>query len=291
VIQKELGRTGATISEVGLGTWKFRGHPDVLRRGIEAGSAFIDTAELYGNEELVGQVIRGSRDRIFVATKTHHWTRKDVLRCAEDSLRRLGIVTIDLYQLHRPNAAVPIEETMSAMEDLVRQGKVRYIGVSNFTVRELEAAQASLRTHRIVANQVRYSLVDRTIETELLPYCRATGVTIIAYSPLGGNFRALLEADPDNLLEKVAGETGKTRAQVALNWCLVDPRVVVIPKTDSAQRAVENCGASDWRLTDHHATLLREGIRFRRRTRLEIASRRFVRSAVQKLRGHFEARG
>src|SRR6266446_7019382 len=180
---KELGQTGTQIPEIGLGMWRYRGGVDVLRKGLEAGALFIDTAELYENEEVAGQAIKDFGEPVFVATKTHHWRYKDVLQCADASLRRLGIDTIDLYQLHWPNAAVPIAETMAAMEELVKQGKVRYIGLSNFTVKEFREAQAAC-TCRIAANQVRYSLVDRTIEEELLPYCQQNRVTVIAYSPL-----------------------------------------------------------------------------------------------------------
>jgi diketogulonate reductase-like aldo/keto reductase len=281
---RELGRTGVSIPEVGQGMWKYRGGPELLRKGIEAGSAFIDTAEGYGNEEVAGQAIKGIRDRVFVATKTHHWRRNEVLQCADNSLRRLGIERIDLYQIHWHNAAVPIEETMSAMEELVDQGKVRFIGVSNFSVKEFKQAQAALRKHKIVANQVRYSLLDRTIETELLQYCRQRSVTIIAYSPLGSGFHRVLEADRNNLLDKIARETQKTQAQVTLNWCLLQPEVVVISKTESVEHAVENCGASGWRLTGEHARLLESGVRFHQRSRMEIVLRSSVRGAIQRMR-------
>ena len=284
--ERELSRTGVRIPEVGLGTWMYQGGPDVLRQGIEAGAAFIDTAEYYGNEEVVGKAIQGLREKVFVATKTHHWKHSEVMVAAETSLRQLGIDSIDLYQLHWPNASAPIGETMGAMEQLVEEGKVRHIGVSNFTVRELVDAGAALSKHRIVANQVRYSLADRTIETELLPYCREHGVTVIAYSPLSGTFSALLKADPADALGAVALDTGKTRAQVALNWCLRWPEVVVIPKTDSIEHAIEDCGASGWSLSEDQAAFLGGAIACRRRGKLEIASRALVRRSIQRARGH-----
>src|SRR6266536_2631389 len=169
---KELGRTGVRIPEIGLGMWLYHGGVEVLRKGLEAGALFIDTAELYKNEDVAGQAIKGMRERVFVATKTHHWKYNDVLQCADASLRQLGIDTIDLYQVHWANAAVPIAETTGAMEHLVQQGKVRFIGVSNFTVKEFKQAQSALSKCRIAANQVRYSLVDRTIERDLLPFCQ-----------------------------------------------------------------------------------------------------------------------
>jgi diketogulonate reductase-like aldo/keto reductase len=281
---KELGRTGVEIPEIGLGMWQYNGGVEVLRKGLEAGALFIDTAELYKNEDVAGQAIKGMRERVFVATKTHHWKYNDVLRCAEASLRRLGLDTIDLYQLHWPNAAVPIAETMSAMEELVRQGKVRFIGVSNFTVSEFKEAQSALSKCKIAANQVRYSLVDRTMERDLLPFCRENNVTVIAYSPLANRFQKLIDADQANVLEKVARMTNRSKAQVALNWCVSKPGVVAIPKTESIQHVVENCQASGWRLTDEQMALLDEGVRFRRRSRLEVELRRLLRRTMQKIR-------
>jgi Aldo/keto reductases, related to diketogulonate reductase len=130
-----------TIPEIGIGTYLYQGTSELLRRGLDLGAAFVDTAEFYRNEEIVGQAVRGIRERVFVATKVNHWRRREVLASADASLRKLGVDTIDLYQLHWPNSAIPIEETISAMEELVDQGKVRFIGVSNFTLPELKRAE------------------------------------------------------------------------------------------------------------------------------------------------------
>jgi len=172
---RALGGTGIQLPEIGIGTYLYQGSSELLRRGIELGANFIDTAELYGNEEVVGRAIRGLRERAFIATKTHHFRYQEVLQCAEASLKRLGLDTIDLYQLHLANAAVPIAETMAAMEELVEQGKVRFIGVSNFSVPEFVRAQAALKRHELVSNQLRYSIVDRTVERDLLPFCHRPG--------------------------------------------------------------------------------------------------------------------
>src|SRR5579859_5847065 len=246
---KSLGGTAVQIPEIGLGTYQYAGSGELLRQGIELGAAFIDTAELYQNEEVVGQAIKGVRDRVFVATKTHHWKYQEVLRCAEASLRRLGISTIDLYQVHWPNAAVPIEETMGAMEKLVQQGKVRFVGVSNFTLPEFARAQAALTKVKIASNQMRYSIVDRTVERDVLPFCRQADVTLIAYSPLGHDFQKIVKADRAGVLAQLSRETGKTVAQIALNWCVAKPGVVAIPKTQSAKHLQENCRSSGWRLS------------------------------------------
>ena len=241
--------------------------------------------EKSGHGNGVGRAVRGIRDQVFIATKTDHFKYDEVIQCAEASLLRLGIDTIDLYQLHYPNAAVPIAETMSAMEDLVQQGKVRFLGVSNFTPPEFLKAQASLKRNRLVSNQMRYSIVDRTIERTLLPFCQRHKVTLIAYSPLGHNFRNVLAADSDGTLEQVARAVHKTKAQVALNWCLVKPGVVVIPKTESEGHLLENCNASGWRLTPEQVAELNQAVKFRCRSRLRVALRRFVRRIAQRIRG------
>lgn len=249
---KELGNTGQLISEIGMGTSKYKGGSEPLRKAIELGASHIDTAEDYETEDQVGAAVAGMRDRAFIATKVfpNHFSYDDVLEAAENSLRLLSTEYIDLYQLHKPNDAIPIGETMRAMDQLVDEGKVRYIGVSNFSVEQLEAAQ-SATCHGVVSNQVRYSLGDRRIEDALLPYCQESGVTVIAYSPLAAlwGFGQANISQQDSAIDAVARVTGKTRVQVALNWCLSREGVVVIPKSDSVERTAENCGASGWRLS------------------------------------------
>jgi len=176
-----------------------------------------------------------------------------VIAAAEASLKRLGIETIDLYQVHWPDPAVPIAETMGAMETLVDQGKVRFIGVSNFYLKNLQDAEAAMTRHKIVANQVKYSLLQRGIEEDSLSYCQKNRITVIAFSPLARgalskpallkNRRALAA------LQQIASEAGKTMSQVALNWCIAKPGVIAIPKTDKVDRVVEMCAASGWKLS------------------------------------------
>ena len=249
---RELGATGVMVPEVGLGTWEYRGGVAPLRRGIELGATLIDTAEIYGTEGVVGEAVRGLRDRVFLATKVSgdHLKYDRVLRAAGASLKRLGVDVIDLYQVHWPDSSIPIRDTMRAMGELVDAGKVRFIGVSNFSVAELEAAQASLANQRIVANQVEYNLLDRRIERDL-PYYQRERITVIAYSPLArGALLSSRRTPALDLLRAVAAEAGKTPAQVALNWCLSHPGVITIPKTDHVDRVDELCAASGWRLTD-----------------------------------------
>lgn len=294
--RKVLGHTGVEVPEVGLGTWGYHAGPEPLRRGLEAGALFIDTAESYGSEPVVAEAIHGMRDQVFLATKVspEHFRRSELLKSADQSLQQLRTDRIDLYQLHQPNSNIPIEETMAAMEELVDAGKVRFIGVSNFSVTELERARKAMRKHRIVANQVRYNLVDRTIEPKLLPYCEVNGITVIAYSPLAREPQRLFDCDPRGVLREIASAVGKTTAQVALNWCLSKERVIVIPKGNSIAHVVENCGASGWRLSSEHLTRLNTEITFRRRGGFEMLIRNSIPSGlVQGVRrmAHFLPRG
>ena len=255
---RPLGGTDALIPEIGLGTWAYTGGDVPLRRGVELGAFLIDTAEVYGTEEAVGSAIRPIRDQVFLATKVspEHFRRKDVLAAADGSLARLGIDHIDLYQLHWPNSAIPIEETMGAMEELWEAGKVRYIGVSNFSVAQLRDAQAALSRARVVSNQVKYSLATRDIEADLLPYCQETQVTIIAYSPLEQGMDRLADGRRRETLSEVAAQVEKTEAQVALNWCTAREGVVAIPKANSVAHVEEDCEASGWRLTSEQMAAL-----------------------------------
>jgi len=252
---RELGRTGEMIPEIGLGTWRYRGGPEPLRCGVELGANLIDTAEMYRNEDAVGTAIRGIRDRVFLATKVlgSNLRYEQVLRAAERSLEALNDDVIDLYQIHSPSHSVPIAETMRAMEELVDRGIVRHIGVSNFSVAQMQDAQAAMSRYPLVCNQVLYNLKRRRIEGDLIPYCEEQGITVMAYTPLADGSLAVrprMRAGRDwEALENVAREVGKTPAQVALNWCLTRSPVVVIPKTNSVARTEENCGASGWRLT------------------------------------------
>ena len=278
VMRKPLGRTGLKIAEVGLGTWNYHGGPAPLRRGFEAGALFVDTAESYGSEEMVRDAIVGMRDSVFLATKVsaQNLRHEDLLRSADESLRRLGVSYIDLYQVHHPNPEIPIEETMGAMEQLVDAGKVRYIGVSNFSLEQLDAACRATRKHPIVSNQVRYNLADRTIEDGLLQYCQANGITVIAYSPLARELSRIIDCDPSGTLLRISQETGRPIAQIAINWCLCKEGVVTIPKGNSVEHILENCAASGWRLSDEHISLLNSEIAFRRRGHLDTLIRRLM---------------
>ena len=256
---KTLGDTQVLIPEIGLGAAGYTAGVGPLREGISAGAYLIDTAESYETEDKVGAATLGMRDRVFIATKVspRHFKHEDLIAAAEGSLGRLGTDYIDLYQLHAPNPDINIAETMGAIDQLVEQGKVRFVGVSNFSVAQLEEAQAATR-NKIVANQVRYSLFDRSVEDELLPYCQENDVTLIAYSPLNSGIRYITGEATHKGLESVAEATGKTRAQIVLNWCTSRENVVAIPRSNSKERTRENCDASGWRLSPEQVRLLDE---------------------------------
>jgi diketogulonate reductase-like aldo/keto reductase len=253
---KQLGNSGVIVPEIGVGVWRYRGGVEPLRRGIELGATLIDTAEIYGTEEVVGQAVKGIRDRVFVARKVSgaHLRHDDLLRAADASLRRLETGVMDLYQIHWADSSTPINETMRAMETLVDRGLVKHIGVSNFSLAELRAAQAAMSKYPIASNQVLYNLNRREIEYDLLPYCQRNQITIIAYTPLDdGRLTAAPRFRPSQKMKelaRVAAETGKTLAQVALNWCTSREGVITIPKSNRVARVVENCQASGWRLSN-----------------------------------------
>ena len=253
--KKRLGSTKETISTIGMGTWKMMGNEkdDIgsLRYGISKGMTFIDTAEMYGNESMVGEAIKG-QEGLFIATKVspHNFRHDDVIRACEQSLSKLGVKQIDLYQLHWPNHSIPIKETMQAMERLANDGKIRHIGVSNFDVKEFEEAQSAMKSCEIVSNQVEYSMLVRDVEKELLGHCAKNKVTVIAYSPLArgalfhNKYKKLAE-----FLEGIGRRHSKTASQVALNWLIDKEPVVAIPKASDKRHLEENAGAAGWKLS------------------------------------------
>jgi diketogulonate reductase-like aldo/keto reductase len=269
---RALGKTGEKIPVVGLGTWEMGGGmrsdssrdeeaAEALMLGLELGMTLIDTAEMYGaghSEEVVSRVLKTWDKPLYLASKVSpsHFAYDDVLRSAKKSLERLKVKQMDLYQLHWPNSRVPIEQTMRAMEKLVKDGLVRHIGVSNFSIEQMKEAQAALSRERIVSNQVEYNLVDRSIEEHVLPYCQREGLTVIAYSPLGQGRIPQGRGEPFKVLDEIAADHGKSRSQVALNWVLREDAVVTIPKAIDKDHVRENVGVVGWTLTSEELARL-----------------------------------
>lgn len=275
---KELGKSGVKIPVLGMGTWGIGGYSDpvvgeedsaiqALKLGLDLGMRFIDTAESYANghsEEIVRQAVKSQRDEVFIATKVsrEHLSYDGVLKACNNSLSRLGTHYIDLYQIHWPNPLIPIQETMKAMERLVQEGKVRLIGVSNFSVQQTREAQEVLSRNSLVSNQVRYSLVARSIETDLLSSAEREHITIIAYSPIAkGRIAQSDRGDQWQLLDRISSKYGKARPQVALNWLLAKKPVVAIPKAASLEHVKENAGATGWMLTKDDEEALNQAFR------------------------------
>jgi aryl-alcohol dehydrogenase-like predicted oxidoreductase len=283
---------GARLSVIGLGTWQFGSREwgygsayaretagRIVNRALDLGVTLLDTAEIYGlgaSERILGAAIRGRRELAFVATKLMPVLPVDpvVGWRARASARRLGVSTIDLYQLHFPNPVVPLGAQMGAMRRLVRGGLVRQVGVSNFPLDRWHAAEAALGAS-VLSNQVSFSLLNREPLRDLVPYAEQAGRVIIAYSPLAqglltgryGPVRrpsgGVRRFNPDFLprrlaalgelgdsLRRVGGGLGATPSQVALAWVTRHPNVVAIPGASSVAQMEENAAAADLRLSD-----------------------------------------
>jgi aryl-alcohol dehydrogenase-like predicted oxidoreductase len=297
--RRRLGKQGLEVSAIGLGCMgmsDFYGPADdvlsikVINHALDIGASFLDTADMYGNgrnEELIAKVLATRRRDAIVATKFGNVRAPDgkflrvdgrpeyVKSACDASLKRLGIDSIDLYYQHRVDKTVPIEDTVGAMAELVRAGKVKHIGLSEASAATIRRAA---RVHAIAAVQSEYSLWSRDVQDEVLPACRELGIGFVAYSPLGRGFltgaiqnasqlaqndtrrnhprfqdenaavnRALVDA-----VKEIARDKGCTPAQLALAWLLArrDPQIVPIPGTRRIERLDENAGALSVRLTD-----------------------------------------
>ena len=296
----ELGRIGLGcmgMSEFYGGTRDEESHIRTLHAAVELGINHFDTADMYGvghNEELLGRAFSDRWDRVTVATKfgmrrgaNGEWLGisgrpEYVKEACEESLRRLGRDTIDLYYQHRPDPDVPVEESIGALKELVEEGKVRFIGLSEFSNEQIRAAHA---VHPVTALQTEYSLWTRNVEDEgILQTCRDLGIAFVAYSPLGRGF--LTGAIPDrealdendfrrqnprfseeaiaenarfvNLIRDIAAQKGATEAQVALAWVLAQGEdIFMIPGTRRIERLKENLGAWKVKFTAEELTEIR----------------------------------
>ncbi len=258
---------GIKLPALGMGTWGMGKAPGpgerphygndekciaAVREAIKLGMWHIDTAEMYSSghaEEIVAAAINGiPRKKVFITTKVlpSHLEHNRLIAAANESLNRLQLEHVDLYLIHWVNATSQIKEAVAAIDELVAAGKVRHIGVSNFTLKQLQLAQ-SYTKNKIVTNQVEYNLLDRSCENELLPYCQDNDIILTAYSPLVQGNSELLK---NKALAAVAAKHGKTTAQVALNWLVSQKNVIAIPKSSSVERVRENAGAIGWELTN-----------------------------------------
>jgi diketogulonate reductase-like aldo/keto reductase len=263
MIKRKFGWTNVDVSIIGQGTWMIENSGDsnsnnllaikALQLGLDLGMNHIDTAEMYGNgkaEELVGQAIAGRRrEDIFLASKVlpSNASYEGTIRACKNSLKRLKTDYLDLYLLHWPSSQHPIVETMKAMEKLVADNLVKFIGVSNFNLKELQEAEQALENERIACNQVLYHLGYRAIEKRILPYCTNEGIAVVGYAPFGhGDFPSPNSAK-GKVLEDIANRYGRTPRQVALNFLSLHSNVFTIPKTSHPERVRENSeSVGDW---------------------------------------------
>ena len=244
------------MPRLGQGTWRMgegaaprKQEADALRLGLDLGMTLIDTAEMYGDgaaEEVVADAIAGQRDRVFLVSKVypHNASRTGTPAACERSLRRLRTDCLDLYLLHW-RGQHPVAETVAAFEALREAGKIRRWGVSNFDARDMEGLPPASQHSGCAANQVLYNPGARGIEFDLLPWCQAHGVPVMAYSPVGQGGGLLR----DRALRAVAGRHGVTPAQAAIAWTLRQPGVVSIPKASDAGHVRQNAAAAGLALT------------------------------------------
>ena len=309
---RRLGRSGVMVSEICLGAMTFGREIDeddskaLVDRFIEAGGNFIDTADVYSSgtsEEITGRAIKDKRDSIVLATKVRFpmgegpndvgISRKHIMQGCEASLKRLGTDYIDLYQVHAWDAATPLDETMSALTDLVRAGKVRYLGLSNFTGYQVAKTVHAADTRgyeRFVSLQPQYSLVERTLDYEVRPACLDAGIGLLPWGPLGAGFltgkyrrdekppedsriaiaqeeqaehwsKRATERNWDvlDVVGQIAQETDKSHAQVALRWLIQRPPVTSpIIGARKSEQLEDNLGATGWNLDDKQIQRLTE---------------------------------
>ncbi len=264
-VKRKFGWTGVDVPLIGMGTRAIermdrntnrRQMIDVLRLGIDLGMTHVDTAEMYGNgrvEQLVAEAIADRRQKVFLVSKVwpSNASYEGTLRACEGSLTRLGTDWLDLYLLHWPSNRYPIEETMRAMEKLVAEGMVKFIGVSNFDTEGLKAAQDALSDEKLACNQVQYHLGDRSIERDLLPYCAKRDIAIVGYSPFGhGNFPCP-QTPRGMVLADISKRYNRTPRQIALIFLTRYRNVFTIPKSGRSEHIRENSGGDGgWKLKE-----------------------------------------
>jgi diketogulonate reductase-like aldo/keto reductase len=254
---RKFGPGGPNVSVIGQGTWYLdRGDRKAaiaaLRRGIDAGMTHVDTAEMYGDAELViADAIAGlPREKLFLVSKVlpSNASRRGTITACERSLKRLKTDHLDCYLLHW-RGSYPFEETVAAFDELVRSGKIRSWGVSNFDEDDLHKLLDVAGEGKIACNQVLYHLQERAIEHAVIPWCERNGVAVVAYSPFGHNDFPSARSKGAEVLQAIADAHKATTRQVALAFLTRAPSVFAIPKASSAEHAAENATAGDLNLS------------------------------------------
>lgn len=257
------------IPVLGLGTWRMGGgltedrsndqkYIEAIQYAIQKEITHIDTAEAYGAghaEELVGAAIKKfDRNKLFITTKVspHHLSYQGILDACGRSLKRLDTTYIDLYLIHWPNPLASMKNAMKAFDQLVDESKIRFIGVSNFSVSQIKNAQKYTK-NKIICDQVHYSLMTREPEEELLEFCQKEKIILTAYTPLE---KGELSVAGNQALDRIAKKYGKTQTAVALRWLIEKPQVIVIPKASTREHIDEILGSLGWKLKKEDEDLL-----------------------------------
>jgi diketogulonate reductase-like aldo/keto reductase len=258
-----FGNAGANVPVIGQGSWYIDSGDRktaiaALCRGIECGMTHIDTAEMYGDAELViAEAIKGRRDRLFLVSKVlpGNASRKGTVAACERSLRRLKTDHLDCYLLHW-RGAYPLADTVAAFDELMGSGKIRSWGVSNFDCDDLDEMLAVAGEGRIACNQVLYHLKERAIEHAVIPWCERHNVAVVGYSPFGHNDFPSPRSKPGGVLQKIADARGATPRQVALAFLTRRLQVFAIPKASTPEHAAENARALDLTLSESEISAL-----------------------------------
>ncbi len=265
---KNLGDTKTKISSIGLGTGTGFKYIDkkrdqkliyILQRAVDFGINFIDTAEVYFDghaEKIIGKAFKKKRENVFIATKfsPEHSSCRQVLKAAEDSLKRLQTDYIDLYQIHWPNPIVSFEETLKGLEKLNKDGKIKYIGACNFSLRQLKDIQ-KISKFPIISLQTEFNLLERSMEHDLLPYCEKNGITVIAYTPL--NSGSILKTEKySKIFLNLSKKYNMSASQIILNFLISHPPVIAIPATTNVNHLEENANAAEFVLKKADIDLL-----------------------------------
>jgi diketogulonate reductase-like aldo/keto reductase len=261
--QHPFGSSGPQVPIIGQGTWYIDSGDRAtavaaLRRGIDLGMTHIDTAEMYGDAELVvAEAIAGKRDEIFLVSKVlpSNASRRGTITACDRSLKRLNTDRLDCYLLHW-RGSVPLQETVAAFEELAAAGKIRSWGVSNFDTDDLDELLDVAGRGKIACNQVLYHLQERAIEHAVIPWCEAHGVAVVAYSPFGHNDFPSPRSKQGAVLQAIADAHRATPRQVALSFLTRRPSLFAIPKASKPDHAADNAAAGELTLTDDEISAL-----------------------------------
>ena len=271
----ELAKTGEMIPVVGQGLWGvsrlkgfFKGKSyyenikSAVKKGIQLGMKHIDTAELYGMgkaESVLGDIVQDyPRDELFITSKLFpmHFSYKSMKKAANKTLKRLGIDYLDLYLIHWPSNLISIEKEMNVLENLVKVGSTRYIGVSNFSIKQFEEAQTFLKKEELVNNQVQINITKQDFIHESLSYYQNKGITVTAYSPLSHRGYTSLKGDIIEELDNLAKNHNVTIQQIAIAWLINHNNVITIPKAFNVDHVIDNAKTADISLSKEEIELL-----------------------------------